>query len=83
MEDSQTFSIRDKFLALGVVVMMLVVYVLFALRGIDTTFIENALLFALGLLGGLLKGGTANNTNVEVRSTGDTKISDPTTNAGS
>jgi hypothetical protein len=82
MEESQSFSIRDKFLALGVVVMMLVVYVLFALKGIDTTFIENALLFALGLLGGLLKGSTQANTNVDVRSTGATNISKPTIDAG-
>jgi len=82
MEDTQSFSIRDKFLALGISVMILIVYVLFAFKSIDTTFIENALLFALGLLGGLLKGGTQAATNVNVKSTGDTRISDPTTNTG-
>lgn len=80
--DTQTGSIKDKFLALGVVVLLLAVYVLFALKGISTTFIENALLFALGILGGLLKGSTTTPTNVSVKSTGDTNVNDPTTNAG-
>ena len=72
-------SIKDKFLALAVVVLVLAVYVLFALKGISTTFIENALLFALGVFGGLLKStaappqtniGASDTTNIVPRADG-------------
>lgn len=53
--DSTTGAIKDKFLAGGAALVLLVCYMLLKLNNFDTAFIENALLFMLGVFGGLLK----------------------------
>jgi hypothetical protein len=56
--DTQTGSIKDKFLAGATVLILLVCYMLLMLKGTDTKFIEGAFLLALGAFIGLLKQST-------------------------
>ncbi len=63
--DSTTGAIKDKFLAGGGALVLLLCYMALKLTGTDTTFIEGAFLVMLGVFGGLLKQTTSPQTNVQ------------------
>lgn len=63
--DSATGTIKDKFLAGGVVLILLACYMTLSLWGLDTKFIEGAFLIGLGALVGLLKQTPSPQTNVQ------------------
>lgn len=65
MEDTSTFNVRDKFLAACSCLILLIAYMILAINGLDTKFIEGAFLVMIGVLGGLLKSSTTPTTNVE------------------
>jgi hypothetical protein len=62
--DSVTGGIRDKYLAAGASGSLLLCYMVLSFAGRETAFMENALLFMLGVFGGLLKQSAAPQTNV-------------------
>jgi len=62
--DSTTFNVRDKLLAAGSCLILLIAYMVLAILHLDTKFIEGGFLVMLGVLGGLLKS-TSQTTQVE------------------
>lgn len=65
--DTTSYNIRDKFLALGFCVLLLGTYLAVTiLTNKSTTFIENILLFMVGVFGGLLKSATTSVNNEKV-----------------
>lgn len=58
-EDSTTLSIKDRYIAAAFCVLLLVAYMILAMKGLDTKFLENILLVMIGVLGGLLKSSQA------------------------
>jgi hypothetical protein len=77
---TETFGMKDKYLAGMAFVILLIIYVLLILKGVQTNFIENLTFSILGVLGALLKqSSSVPSTNLEIKSTGDTHVDNPTT----
>jgi len=64
MDESTTLSIKDRYIAAALCILLLIAYMILAISKLPTGFLENILLVMIGVLGGLLKSSSTN-TNVE------------------